>query len=591
GWPMNVFLTPDQKPFFAGTYFPPESRWGKLGFKDILLAIAKLWREDRDRIYTSSESLSKAVEQLNSLAPPTGHIPLETVSNTANQLADMFDKTNGGIGGGGTNKFPPSMTMGLMLREYRRTEKLGKPKRKLLELVTLTLDNMANGGIYDHLGGGIARYSTDPHWLVPHFEKMLYDQALVSGIYLEAYELTQNDRYADVAKDIFDYVITDLQSPRGGFYSSRDADSEGAEGKYYVWSKSQVMSTLGRQTGELFCSYYDVTDEGNWEGQNILNIQRDIETVARLHRIEPCTLKTVLAEARTKLLTERMKRVPPGLDDKVLTAWNGLMIASLAHGGRVLSETKYTEAAVRAADFILDQLSSNGRLLRSYRNGRAHTFGFADDYAFFIAGLLELYQTTFETRWLKEAIRLNQQMIEYFWDKSDGVFFFIADDAEKVIIRTKDIRDGVIPSSNSVSLMNLLCLSLILDREDLRHKAERIIEAFSGNIRQSPIGFERFLTGVLFCHSAPSEIVIMGSPNHAATQALIQTVQKVYDPYKIVLLLDPTARDARLWQKEIPLLQGKVLLDNKPTAYLCRNRVCKKPTTSTDELLKQLRAN
>jgi len=424
GWPMSVFLTPKQKPFFAGTYFPPESRMNMPGFKDILLTITRIWEEDREKITESADVLSEAVKKLNTLTQPTGTVSREMVSKVANRMAEVFDRKKGGLLSGHTNKFPPSMTMSLMLKEYHRTAQQDRPNDYLLEITLLTLDHMANGGIYDHLGGGIARYSTDPDWLVPHFEKMLYDQALVSGIYIEAYQFTRNKRYANVARDIFDYVISDLRSPEGGFYSSRDADSEGVEGKYYVWSKAEVMSVLGEHAGDIFCSYYNVTEQGNFEGHNILNIQRDLQTVARLHQVEPGEAKAILADARTKLLKTRSKRVPPGLDDKVLTSWNGLMIASLARGGRILEEMNYIKAGARAADFILNEMSRDGRLLRSYRKGKAHTNGYLVDYSFLIEGLLALYQATFQPRWLMEAIRLNEDMIDYFWDETGGGFFF-----------------------------------------------------------------------------------------------------------------------------------------------------------------------
>ncbi|MHC4672275.1 MAG: thioredoxin domain-containing protein, partial [Planctomycetota bacterium] len=521
GWPMSVFLTPDQKPFFAGTYFPPQSRWGVPGFKDLLLLIAKAWETDRDKIIESSESLSKAVEQLTAAGQPESTISLETVDKAVKLLTEAFDQTEGGIISGNSNKFPPSLAMSLMLRQYHRSSKQGQARNNLLTLVTLTLDRMADGGIYDHLAGGFARYSTDPEWLVPHFEKMLYDQALISSVYLEAYQLTGRQRYAQVAKDIFDYVLADLQSPEGGFYSSRDADSEGVEGKYYVWSKSEVLAILGDETGEIFCNYYGITDQGNWEGQNILNIQQDIDDLDQLHGIETGKLQEIMAEARAKLLSERAKRKPPGLDDKILTAWNGLMIAALARGGRVTGETKYTQAAIQSADFILNQLSSNGRLLRSYRNRYAHTLGYLDDYAFFVEGLLELYQSTFDSRWLLEAIRLNDDTIEYFWDELDGGFFFTADDAEELIVRIKDGRDGVIPSGNSAALMNLCRLNLLLKRDDLADKAGRTIRAFSGTIDNSPLGFERFLAAVDFHLSSPATVIIVGLISDSGTRALI----------------------------------------------------------------------
>ncbi|GMU23904.1 MAG: thioredoxin domain-containing protein [Phycisphaerae bacterium] len=589
GWPMSVFLAADGKPFFAGTYFPPDSRYGRPGFKDLLQTIAKIWREDREKITQSAEALSQAVAEFSGPRPSDAVIPGDLVSKAADALTDAFDEQSGGLASG-SNKFPPSMAMSLMLREYHRSQQSGRPKTRILDRVNLTLDKMANGGIYDHLGGGIARYSTDPEWLVPHFEKMLYDQALVSGIYLEAFELTRNPRWAEVAGDIFRYVLTDLQSPEGGFYSTRDADSEGVEGKFYVWSKQEVLSVLGEQVGTLFCSYYDVTDVGNWEGHNILNVQRDVATVARLHNISPGELKEILADARQKLYQAREQRVHPGLDDKILTAWNGLMISSLARGGRLTGDTTYTRAAAQAAEFILNRLSEKGRLLRTYRKGHAHTKGYLDDYAFFVEGLLDLYEASFELRWLDEAIRLNEEMIRHFWDQQGGGFFYTADDAEQLIVRLKDGRDSAIPSGNSVALMNLLRLSHMLDRADLHEKAEVLLTAFAGSVLASPLAFDRFLAGVDFHAAEVREIVVAGSPADAATQTLIRSISQVYDPYRVLMLSEPSSADAGEHQRRLPLLAGKDLVKRQPAVYICQNRTCQRPITSPDELLRELQS-
>jgi uncharacterized protein len=478
--------------------------------------------------------------------------------------------------------------MAIMLREYHRTLKSSRPRRELLDLVELTLHHMGHGGIYDHLGGGIARYSTDPYWLVPHFEKMLYDQALVSSIYLEAFQVTRKAWYGHVAADMLNYVLTDLRSPEGGFYSTRDADSEGHEGKYYVWTKPEVLAVLGSEAGELFCSFYDVTDQGNWEGRSILNVQRSVETVARLHGLDAERLETILADARTRMLAERSRRVPPGLDDKILTSWNGLMIASLARGGRILDEGRYTTAAAQAADFVLSSMSEQGRLLRTYRQGIAHIGGYLDDHAFFIEGLLELYESTFEKRWLNEAARLADLMIERFWDEADGAFFYTADDAERLIVRSKDGRDNAIPSGTSVALMVLVRLAVLLDRQDLRAKADRTIRAFAGVLAEYPLGFERFLAGVAAASSALREVAVVGSLNDPRTLSLVQAVHQVYDPWRIVALLDPEDRDAAAWQVRVPLLRGKTVVNGHPAAYVCRNHTCRQPVTDDEALRAEL---
>jgi len=588
GWPMSVFLTPEGKPFYAGTYFPIESRWGRPGFKDILAQIARLWQEQRNRLIESADTLTEAIRQYGRPAADAAGIPRELVGEAAQELARRFDPAEGGMLSGQTNKFPPSMAMSLMLREYYRTRRQGAPAKILLERVETTLRRMADGGIYDHLGGGIARYSTDPHWCVPHFEKMLYDQALVSRVYLEAYQVTGNHRYAQVARHIFDYVLADLQSLEGAFYCSRDADSEGVEGKYYVWSKSEIMDILGEPAGELFCSYYDVTEEGNWEGLNVLNVPRDLETVARLNGIDPATLRQSLHVSRHKILAARAQRVPPGLDDKVLTGWNGLMIGSLAAGARVLGEFKYAESAARAADFVLRQMVEGGRLLRTCRKGKAHTLAYLDDYAFFIEGLLELYSSTFEPRRLLEAIHLNEQMIARFWDPQGKTFFFTADDAEKLVVRTKDIHDGATPAGNSVAVSLLVRLAAILDRDDLRKKAGQAIRALAGSVRKAPLAFDRLLAAADLYHSPLTEIVIAGPLGAPDTQALIRTACQGYDPYRLVLLADSTAPSMAILSEQVGPLQGKSVVQGRPAAYVCRQGTCSRPASSTQELQREL---
>ena len=588
GWPMSVFLAPDGRPFFAGTYFPPESRWGRPGFKELLLEVAQLWREDRERIVKGAQGLTEAVAKFSQPTAGEG-IPAGLVSRVTADLAKLFDEEHGGMSSGGSNKFPPSMAMSLMLRQHHRVRQTGNPSDDLLDPVELTLRKMARGGIYDHLGGGIARYSTDPKWLVPHFEKMLYDQALVSAIYLEAFQATANTEYADVARDIFRYVLADLRSKEGGFYSTRDADSEGVEGKYYVWSKAEVMSVLGEPAGDWFCNAYDVSEPGNWEGHNILNRPRELHVVARQQGINLEQLQQSLGESRAKLLEVRAKRVPPGLDDKILTAWNGLMIASLARAGRVLGEEQYTQAAAGAADFVLDQMSRDGRLLRTYRAGRAHTGGYLDDYAFFIDGLIELHQTTLDWRWLDHAERLTDQMIELFWDQRDGAFFFTASDAEALFVRAKDTRDGATPAGNSVAVMDLLRLAAILGREDLADKARATFAALAGNVEQNGgMSFDRLLTAVDFAAHSPREVVIIGSPADPDTRALIAAAHQGYDPDRVLLLADPASPGTAARQERIGLLKGRGLVEGRPAAYVCRNQTCRRPVTSPDDLRQEL---
>ena len=583
-------MKPDHQPFFAGTYFPPTSRYGRPGFKDVLLYLSDIWENHRDKALTQAKSLTQAVQRMTQVDPAAQIVPYEVVSQAANRLARAFDPTEGGIGGGGTNKFPPSMAMDLMLREYQRSlVQRRSPNARLLHLVELTLEKMAHGGIYDQIGGGIARYSTDTRWLVPHFEKMLYDQALVSDIYLKAFQLTKRPLFAQTARGILDYVIRDLQSPEGGFYSTRDADSEGIEGKFYVWSLAEITSALGADEAAVFCDYYGVSDAGNWEGHNILHVARPAKMVAQSHGISVADLERRLAAARKTLFEIREKRVKPHLDDKILAAWNGMMISSLATGSRILDEPRYRDAAIRAADFVLTTMTDkDGRLLRSYRNGRAHVTAYLDDYAFMIEGLLSLYQTTFDVKWLDRAEGLNRKLMTHYRDPAGG-FFFTADDAEKMLVRVKDANDGATPSGNSVEFMNLQKLAVLLERKDLAEEAAKMLRTFGTKLRSSPYSSERMLAGVDFYYRRPKEIAfVCKAQDEKAMDKLIDAAWQTYVPNAVFARLVGDAPNAETIAKRIPLLAGKTMLQGKPTAYVCKNYTCQAPTTDVKTLIEQI---
>ena len=594
GWPMSVWLTPDQKPFYAGTYFPPDDRFGRPGFKRVLEFLAETWNKDRQKALSQATSLTDAVTALTAVEAGDSIPSADTVEKAAQMLSRAFDADKGGISGGGTNKFPPSMAMDLLLRAYHKSVQSGDAtsNAKLLELVELTLSRMAHGGIYDQLGGGIARYSTDVDWLVPHFEKMLYDQALVCDIYLKAYQLTKKPLYARIAREILDYVIADLQSTEGGYYSTRDADSEGHEGKFYVWSRAEVMQRLGEKSGPMFCDYYDITDTGNWEGANILRVLRPLEAVAKQHNMEPSTLEQSLATSRKALFDAREKRVKPHLDDKILASWNGLMIASMAKAGRILGDDRYRVSASRAADFILTTMTRDGRLLRTSRMGKAHTPAFLDDHAFMIEALLNLYETTFDLKWLDRAEQLNADVLKHFRDAKDGGFFFSADDAEKTLVRTKDAGDGATPSGNSVQLMNLLRLSILLDRKDLTDEARRLMHAFSKQISESPFRAERMLSAIDFHHRRPREVAFVANRADAARlDELIDAAWRNYTPNVVFARLLVDDADAGVTQKRIPLLAEKTPPGGKPAAYVCRNFACRAPVSEPARLIDELNKN
>ncbi len=583
GWPMSVWLTPEGTPFHAGTYFP------QVRFLQILGELAERWSNDPGRILEAADGAVAFFSEWSAgPAAAEGVVSLAQLGQTATRIAGYFDRSYGGMRSRG-NKFPPSLAMDLLLRVHRRSG-----RSDLLDVVEITLDNMARGGIYDHLGGGICRYSTDPQWLVPHFEKMLYDQALVSSIYLDAHLAIGKPWYGSVAADIFDYVIADLQTAEGGFCSSRDADSEGLEGAFYIWTVKEVTQILGEEEGRLFCAYYDVTDTGNWfesrghapkGAKNILHVSKTPEVFAKVHGLKVDDLHRRLGEWRRKLLAVRGKRVPPALDDKILTGWNGLMIAGLAKGARVLDKPKYAEAAAKAADFILDKLRRDGRLLRSYRGGKSHLTGYLSDYAFFIEGLLNLYEATFDRKWLHAAFELNETCIKYYYDADGGAFFFTASDGEKLLARSKDPYDKAVPSGNSTAALNLLRLSILFDRKDYREKAESIFRTFGASATQSPGAFERLLCAVDFYHDRVKEIAIIGDPDSTETKALIRTVFDRYLPNKVVVHSPDKVVD-----KAIPLLTAKTRMNGRSTAYVCENFTCKRPVADPETLARLLEA-
>ena len=597
GWPMSVWLTPDGKPFYAGTYFPPQDSYGRPGFQSVLDRVEQVWREKAAEV---SDDAGKVTEILRNLHIPAKEdiLSRQAVSEAAHQMVRAFDLRNGGMGSG-NNKFPPSMSMELLLREY---SKGGDPP--LLAAVQVTLEKMELGGIYDHLGGGIHRYSTDPEWLVPHFEKMLYDQALVSSVYLDGYQVTRRTDFREAARGIFDYVIRSLQSEEGGFYSTEDADSEGLEGKFYIWTVEEVEEALGEEEAQLFCAYYDVTQRGNWDHpgdahvpggpKNILRILRPGEAVAGEFQVSPEELQRRLRAARAKLFEVREKRVRPLLDDKILAAWNGLMIASLAKGFAVFQAEqspgapRYLDAAARAAGFVLRKMRKEGRLLRSYRNGQARLMAYIDDYAFLIEGLIGLYEGTGSLAWLDEAERLMDAAIQYYWDEREGGFFFTAADHERLIVRDKLSADSAIPSGNSVMVTNLLRLHLLLGRADLRDKAGVILSLFSGGVVRSPFGHERLLCALEAWHEGFREIAVLGPPEDPRTQELLRTARRDFRPNQVLAWLDEASPDARLVRERVPLLADKQMLHGNPTAYLCRNYACQLPTTDPEVFRKLL---
>ncbi len=577
GWPLTIVMTPDKKSFFAGTYFPKQRRYGRIGLMDVLTQLQAKWQEDGEHVIETSEQIVQEV-QGRLLSNLKGDVSDEVFDKAFRHYEQLFDPQYGGFGG--SPKFPTSHNLSFLLRYYQRSG-----EDKALQIVTRTLDSMQRGGIYDHIGYGFARHSVDERWLVPHFEKMLYDNALLAWTYLEAYQLTGQSDYAEVAGQIFTYVLRDMTDAEGGFYSAEDADSEGHEGKFYVWSEDEVLEVLGPDDGELYCELYDITEAGNFEGANIPNlIGQDIESFARRRRIPLETLRARVELARAKLFSYRERRVHPGKDDKILTAWNGLMIMALAKGYKTLGEDSYRTAAEKAAQFIWTRLRrEDGRVLARFRDGDAAFPAYVDDYAFMVWGLLELYEATFEVEYLRQAIALNEQMLQFFWDDEQGGLYFYGSDSEKLIIRNKEIYDGAMPSGNAVAASNFLKLAKLTYDAKLSQIAERQLQAFGGAVNQHPNGHAMLLIAMDLAASAPSEIVIAGDPDSEATKRMLAEVRRGFRPHTLTIVL-PDAADGEEVRRLLPLVQDKTAIGGRTTAYVCENFACQSPTTDVEEL-------
>ncbi len=581
GWPMTVFLTPKQQPFYAGTYFPPDDRQGRPGFRTLLERIAELWHGDRTKLTEQAAELTEHVRG-QSDAQREASVGEEAIFAAASDLAGSFDPVHGGFGS--APKFPPSASLSLLLRLHRRTV-----EPTLLTMVTTTLDHMKSGGMYDQLAGGFARYSVDEQWLVPHFEKMLYDNAQLSRVYLEAYQVTKNDEYRRVAQETLDYVAREMQDAEGGYYSATDADSEGVEGKFFVWSPDQVEEVVGQPAGDHFCRYYDVTPEGNWEGVSILNTPRPLADVAKELGLGQDELKKSLDESRQKLYAARLRRVPPLTDDKILTSWNGLMIGAMAEGARVLGERRYLNSAERAACFALSTLMrSDGGLYRTARTGRAHIDAYLEDYAFLADALVDLYEAGGAQSFLVEAVRLSERMIAEFGGDENGAFFQTAERHEALIARPREGHDGAVPSANAVAARVLARLGLHLGRDDLRTRALAAIRAYGRSIERSARAFVTTLSVVDLLLEGPVELAFAGEPGSPGRTALEAAVARQYLPNRVVAHGAP-AVGATL-SSELPLLAGKSLVGGQPALYVCKDFACQAPVTRPEDVPRVLEA-
>ena len=585
GWPLNVFLTPDLRPFHGGTYFPPEDRFGRPGFKKLLERVAQVWRENPDEVLRNAEDLTRAIRNsTESRTAPSGTLDGAVLVRAVEELGRDFDSDWGGFGN--APKFPPTGAIAVLLRQYLHTG-----EAKLLEIVTVTLDRMAFGGIYDQLGGGFHRYSTDEQWLVPHFEKMLYDNALLAWVYLEAWQATGEDLYRRVATETLDYVLRDMTDQRGGFHSAEDADSEGKEGKFYVWCPNEIKAVLGDTDGGLFCEHYGVTEAGSFDGRNVLHVPREPAEFARANRISPADLGERLTPLRRELREAREGRVRPGKDDKIIAAWNGMMISAFARGYQVLGEERFLKAAEKATDFVLTVMVRDGALLRTYRGhghrgdeGVAKLPAYLDDYAEMANALVDLYETTFDLRWLNAADELARKMVADFWDEQDGGFFYTSAIHKDLLVRTKPYYDGAVPSGNATATLVLLRLSKLLDNATYYGNAELALRSMRDRMAAHPQAYLNLLCTADFYLHPTREIVIVGRRNSGDTQRFLETIHGRFVPNKVLALAEPDVPDSAAMEKRIPLLSGKRMISGKAAVYVCENYTCKRPVTDAASL-------
>ncbi|HSU25316.1 MAG TPA: thioredoxin domain-containing protein, partial [Pyrinomonadaceae bacterium] len=573
GWPMNVFLTPDKLPFFGGTYFPPTPRYGMASFSQILMSVAEAYRDRRDEILHSANDIVGELRRTSIADFEAGGISPELLDSAFQNFDKTFDSTNGGFGG--APKFPPSMSLEFLLRYYKRTG-----NQRALEITEKTARKMAEGGIYDQLGGGFHRYSVDAVWLVPHFEKMLYDNAQLVRVYLHLYQIAKagesgpageekapvatasgSDRsaefFARVAVETLEYVRREMLDPTGAFYSTQDADSEGEEGKFFVWTPEEIEKILGSEDAQVFNFFYDVSEEGNFEGKNILHVSYTTEAAARALKIDEPRLKEILERGRKLLFDEREKRVKPFRDEKVLTAWNGLMLVAFAEAAAVLGREDYLEIAKRNADFLLESLQADGQLLRTWKGGRAKLNAYIEDYANLADGLVELYQASGEARYLKEAKRLADAMITEFWDEENGGFYFTSNDHEELLVRNKDFFDNASPSGNSVAADVFQKLAKLVGDERYERFAATVLRLAAGQMKRYPQGFGRALSAMEFYVSSTKEVVVIADQGSELERA----VWNGYLPNKVVVRSSSPTEDAGT----IPLLSERSMIDGQPT--------------------------
>ena len=585
GWPLTIIMTPDKRPFFASTYISKENRFGRIGMLELIPRIKGLWENSSAELEASSDRIVSSLKE-----PPASiqgeDLKEDTLDAAYHQLEQQFDSENGGFGI--SPKFPTPHNLLFLLRYWRRTG-----KENVLHMVEQTLQSMHRGGIFDQIGYGFHRYSTDAQWLVPHFEKMLYDQALLAMAYTEAFQITGNKDYQNTAREIFVYILRDMTSPEGAFYSAEDADSEGEEGKFYLWTTVEIQETLGQKEAELAHRMFNVQKDGNFveetsrkkTGANILHLKKSLEEIASELKLSPKDLNKNLESIRMSLFNTRKKRARPFKDDKILTDWNGLMIAALAKGANAFNDPAYANAAHKASDFILNNMrDKEGRLFHRNRGGLSSITAFLDDYAFFIWGLIELYQTNFDVQFLQAALELNELLIKHFWDEENGGFFFTPDDGEQLLLRHKEIYDGAIPSGNSVEMLNLLHLGRLTSNPEFEEKAVQTSRIFSNYVEYSPAAFTQMMSAADFALGPTYEVVVVGHPDEDETKTMLKVLRTEFFPNKVILFI-PTDKDPSAIFQIAPFTSQMASIQSKTTAYVCKNYSCQQPTTDIDTML------
>ncbi len=583
GWPMTMFLTPDGEPFFGGTYFPPREGRGMPSFPSVLLSVSRAYTDRREDVRRGAQELREFLSSSKELPPPEGTPTVSVLDEATRTLLRAFDRVNGGTVG--APKFPQPMNIEFMLKQWRRTG-----DSLVLGLAELTLQKMGFGGIYDQIGGGFHRYSVDDVWLVPHFEKMLYDNALLARLYLAGYQATGKPLYRRIAEETLDYVAREMTSKEGGFYTAQDADSEGVEGKFYVWSPDEVTELLGEDDGKLFNSLYDVTPSGNFDGQSILHLDKDPETLAIENQVNPDEILRIVRDAKEKLFAARAQRVHPGTDDKLIMSWNGLMTRAFAEAACILDSDKYRQIAIANAQLVTSKMQTTTpegehRWFRTYKDGRAHIDAFAEDYAAYANALISVYEATFDPEWLRIARSMIDTLISHFWDDKDAGFFSTSDYHETLVSRPKDFYDNAVPSANSEAAEALLRLYLLTANSEYETFALRIFQPFLPALGSAPTSFGRLLSAIDFYLSGAAEVALIGPFESESMQELVRATWSPYAPNKVVAGSEPKDNDATI---DIPLLENRPMLHGKAAAYVCRNYICEAPTSDPSEVVRLL---